>query len=341
MSTSMLAVGDSYLPLELIRPQLAPLAADMSINYLTVDPAARPPLANISEYQGDPAAMSAMIGDAQVLLVHAAPVTADLLDAHPSIRLVACARGNPLNVDLAAAAARNVTVLNTPAKNADSVADLTMAFAHLLFRGIIPATRWLAGEADRGQRHLDSTFVGGQWMAREPRGATIGIIGLGAIGRRVADQAAFYGMNVVACDPYLSDDPRLVSLDELLAQSDLITLHAKVTSENHHLISAEAIARMKPGAFIVNTARQTLVDERALLDALITGHIGGAALDVCEPDGHWPELARHPRVVVTPHLGGATAQTQERALAMLTADIRRFLAGETPVNVVAGHPSPR
>lgn len=338
MSASILAVGDSYLPTALMRPGLGAIAVEHPARFIEVDPAARPPLDGISEYQGEPTQIVAELEDEEILLVHAAPVTAQLLDSRPRVRLVACARGNPLNVDLAAAAARGVTVLNTPAKNADSVADLTMVFAHLLFRGVPAAARWLADEADRGEHHLDSTFAGSRWMAREPRDATMGIVGFGAIGRRVAAQAEFYGMRVIAYDPYLANDPRLVPLERLLAESDLITLHAKVTHENHHLLSTDALARMKPGALIVNTARQALVDERALLAALESNHVAGAALDVCEPDGLWPELARHPRVVVTPHLGGATAQTQERAMDMLIADIRRYAAGE-PMQYVAAGPS--
>lgn len=328
MSASMLAVGDSYLPIPLMRAQLDAIADEWTIRYTTVDPDARPPLDGIAEYQGDPTQLISELRGEEVLLVHAAPVTAELMDAHPSLRVIACARGNPVNVDLAAAAERGIVVLNTPAKNADAVADLTMTFTHILFRSASTASRWLGDEAAGGERHLDSTFVGGQWMAREPRGSTIGIIGFGAIGQRVAAQAEFYGMRVLAYDPFLKDDSRLVPLEQLLEGSDLITLHAKVTPENHHLISTDTLARTKPGVLIINTARQALLDEDALLSALESGRVGGAALDVCEPDGLWPELARHPRVMLTPHLGGATAQTQERAMAMLIDDIRRHSAGE-------------
>ena len=336
MSASILAVGDSYLPTTLMRPRLGVIAVEHPARFIEVDPAARPPLEWISEYQGQPSQIIAELEHEEILLVHAAPVTAELLDSCPGVRLVACARGNPLNIDLAAAAARGVTVLNTPAKNADSVADLTMTFTQLLFRGVPAAARWLEDEACRGERHLDSTFAGGRWMAREPRNATMGIVGFGAIGRRVAAQAEFYGMRVIAYDPYLAHDPRLVPLDRLLEESDIITLHAKVTDENHHLLSTDVLARTKPGVFIVNTARQALVDEHALLSALEDGHVAGAALDVCEPDGPWPALAQHPRVVVTPHLGGATAQTQGRAMDMLIADIRRYAAGEPMQHVAAG-----
>jgi phosphoglycerate dehydrogenase-like enzyme len=340
MSASVLAVGDSYLPVSLIQPRLSALAEIFPIRYITVDSSFRGNYASISEHQGDVGQIASQHGDEEVLLVHAAPVTAELLDACPSIRLIACARGNPLNVDLAAAEKRGVTVINTPAKNADAVADLTMTFVHQLMRAAGRAANWLETEARNGETHLDSTFIGGQWMAREPRGSTMGIIGFGAIGRKVAAQAEFYGMRVLAYDPFAPDDQRLTNLTTLLSASDVISLHAKATEENRHLIDKALIATMKPGVFIVNTARQTLIDETALLEGIATGHVAGAALDVCEPDGEWPALARHPRVILTPHIGGATAQTQERALDMLAADIDRYFARAEVNHRIAG-PSTR
>jgi len=173
-------------------------------------------------------------------------------------------------------------------------------------------------------------------MAREPRGATLGIIGFGAIGQKVARQAEFYGMRVLAHDPYAAEDSRLTTLPALLRDSDVISLHAKATGENHHLIDTSFLAQAKRGVFIINTARQSLIDEAALRAGIERGHIAGAALDVCEPDGEWPAFAKDARVILTPHIGGATAQTQGRALDMLTADIRRYFAGEEVVNFVAG-----
>lgn len=340
MSVSVLAVGDSYLPLSLMQPSLSALGQRFPVRYLVVDPTVRGNHANIAEHQGDVSQIIAELTNEEALLVHAAPVTAELLDAHPSIRLVACARGNPLNVDLAAAERRGVTVINTPAKNADAVADLTMTFVHQLMRTAAPAASWLEAEARQGETLLDSTFIGGQWMAREPRGHTIGVIGFGAIGQKVAAQAEFYGMRVLSYDPFLTDDQRLTDLDTLLRESDVVTLHAKATNENRHLIGKELISRMKSGVFIINTARQTLIDERALLTGIESGQVAGAALDVCEPDGEWPKLAQHPRITLTPHIGGATAQTQERALDMLVADIARYFVGVEVTHRVAG-PSKR
>lgn len=341
MTHSILAIGDSYLPsadmARILDPQLS---ARFRLRYHDVDPDQRPPLPGLSEYQGDPRVIGRWLReDDDVLLVHAAPVTAELLDRHPHVRVVACARGGVVNVDTAAATQRGVIVLNTPAKNADSVADLTLAYVHFLFRGAGQAQRWLLEQARSGATHLDSTFIGGRWIAREPRGHTIGLIGFGAIGRRVARQALEAGMSVLAYDPYARpagiDGVRFVEQDELLAASDVVSLHARQTADNHHLAGAAFFSAMKPGAFFINTAREGLVDEDALVEALRTGHVAGAALDVCEPTGRWPQLAQLPQVILTPHLGGATVQTQERGLLMLADDLNRYAGGQEPLRRVA------
>lgn len=338
MGTSIFAVGDSYLPIDMMKRTLGELGAEYSIRYDSVDSAIRPPLPGLSEYQGDPMAIAAAIEDETVLLVHAAPVTAALLDAKPQIRLVACVRGNPVNVDLAAARERGVAVVNTPAKNADSVADLTLTDINVLMRRAGAASDWLRERAEAGETHLDSTFSGGLWMGDEPRSAVLGLIGMGAIGRKVAALAQAFGMTVRSYDPYVAEAPQgvtMVELDELARTSDVISIHAKVTDENRHMIDADFIASMKKGAIIVNTARESLLDERALLVALESGHLGGAALDVCEPDGVWPQLAVMPNVIITPHIGGATGQVQERGLRMLMADIANFAGGRDLVRRVA------
>lgn len=331
---TMLAIGDSYLPASQMAEHLD--ARDGSdgwaghVDYRTVAVVDGPPIARIREYQGDPVEISEWLGDAEILLVHAAAVSSLIFENHPSLEVVACARGNPVNVDLAAAEAHGVTVLHTPGKNAVAVADLTMASTLLLLRRAVPAARWLRDRADSGERHLDSTFAGGAFMASEPRGRTLGVIGFGAVGRAVAEQAEHYGMRVLAFDPYQSDDDRLVALDELVASSDVVSVHAPAVDETRHLVDRELLAAMRPGSYLVNTARESLLDEAALLDALNEGHLAGAALDVCEPTGAWPELAKHPHVLVTPHIGGATRQTQDRAMAMLLADLARIERGELP-----------
>ncbi len=301
--TGILAVGDSYMSSSSMQGALAGLGAAVPVRFADVDPDQRPPLEGIHEYQGDPEVLAGWVEDARILVVHAAPVTRRLLEAHPSIRMVACLRGGPSNVDLVAARELGVRVTNTPGKNAESVADLTRAYVHLLLRRVGPAVAWLRGEAATGERHLDSTFIGGQWIAREPGGLTIGLVGLGAIGRLVAARALSDGMRVVAHDPFVTAPPEgveLLGLGELAATSDVVSIHAKATAETHHLVDATFLAGMRADAVLVNTSRQQLVDEPALLEALLESRIAGAALDVCEPDGCWPELSALPQVLVSP-----------------------------------------
>ena len=331
MTIPILAVGDSYLPAALMRQTLTELGPRYEVRYEDIDGSRRPSLAGLSEYQGDPMSIAEYLADEQVLVVHAAPVTAELLDARPQVRLIACVRGNPINVDLAAARERNVAVVNTPAKNADSVAELVLTGINQLMRRQHGATAWLREQALAGQTHLDSTFSGGLWMGREPRSGVLGLVGLGAIGRKVSALATAFHMPVQGYDPYVANAPagvrRIDDLRELVSTSDVVSLHAKATTENRHLVDARLIAQMKPGAILVNTARESLLDEAALLDALRSGHLGGAVLDVCEPDGLWPEFVQRSDVILTPHIGGATAQVQERGLRMLMADIENFVGG--------------
>ncbi|WP_210506352.1 NAD(P)-dependent oxidoreductase [Naasia sp. SYSU D00057] len=330
MTTSILVMGDSYLSADQMRRTLDGWGAGFRLRYEDIDGSVRPTLPGLAEYQGDPMAIAAAMDDETVLLVHAAPVTAELLDARPQIRLIACARGNPINVDLAAARERGVAVINTPAKNADSVADLTLSGVNQLMRRQNEASSWLRERALAGETHLDSTFSGGMWMGREPRSAVLGLIGVGAIGRKVSALATAFGMSVQGYDPYVTSVPpgiAMVDLDELISTSDVVSLHAKATAENRHLVDTGRIARMKRGAILVNTARESLLDESALLDALWSGQLGGAVLDVCEPDGVWPQLVQLPNVILTPHIGGATEQVQERGLRMLMQDIESFASG--------------
>jgi D-3-phosphoglycerate dehydrogenase len=170
-------------------------------------------------------------------------------------------------------------------------------------------------------------------------GRTIGLVGYGNVGRGVARVAGALGMQVLAHDPWLpseafEDGVETVTLDDLLGRSEFVSLHARVTPENENLMDAGAFARMRPGSFFINTARETLVDEPALLAAVRSRHLAGAALDVVRPApivGRNP-LLDEPRVVITPHIGGATDETIERGVAMVGEEIARLSAGLQPVH---------
>lgn len=337
MSARILVVGDGYMPAASFVPALDAAGLAGQTDVRDIDPAQRIDLPGLREYQGSAAQISRWLDGHSVLCVHAAPVTRELLAAHPEVRLVTCARGGPVNVDLAAATELGVRVTSTPAKNAPAVADLTICMMIMLLRRLLPAARSLRDSAARGATEIDSTFMGSGWMAAEPRGRTLGLIGLGNIARLVAPLAAALGMDIVGYDPYVAADVATVGiqpagLEDVLAHAEVVSLHARATPETHHLIDADRIATMRPGTLLINTSRQSLVDETALLHGLESGQLGGAALDVCEPGGHWPDLVKRDDVIITPHLGGATFETRERGAAMVVDEITRHLAGDPARN---------
>ena len=288
----------------------------------------------LSEYLGSPDTLAREVHRAEILVVHGAPVTAEVLAAGSELRLVGVARGGPVNVDVEAVAARELPLVNTPGKNAEAVADLTMALLVMLARRLPEAMEFLA---DGNQ--LADNWEGARFMGADLRGHALGLVGYGQVGQRVAVRAQAFGMNVLVYDPYVAANgaaEQARTLKELLRRSDFVSLHARATSANHGLIDADALDTMKPGAFLINTARESLVDIAALDAALADGRLGGAALDVLEPTtpGQPPKLLRYPNVVLTPHIGGATRETLKQGAEMLGEEIRRFAAGQPLAHVV-------
>ncbi len=337
----VLTVGDSYMPTAYFQAAFRPLERAHRIEYLEID-AGRTFVPSttaeqkLAEYQGSPDEIAEQIADADVLVVHGAPVTASVVDAAAALRLVCCARGGPVNVDVEALTARAIPLVNTPGKNADAVADLTLAFLIMLARRLRPAQQFLA----EGNRLVDN-FQGSRFMGSDLRLHVLGLVGYGQVGQRVASRALCFGMTVVAYDPFVEIDPaddvtQVATLDDLLAAADFVSLHARATAENENLFDDRSFGLMQPGAFLVNTARETLVDETALDRALASGRLGGAALDVLRPsegDGAHP-LLRHENVIATPHVGGATYETLAQGAEMVAAEIARLAAGQPLLHVV-------
>src|ERR1700722_12759999 len=334
----VLVVGDPYMPAAAYRGALARLGDQVVVTYLEIEGlTAAPPRTQserrLSEYVGDPAEVARAVAGHDILIVHGAPVSAEVLDAAP-LRLVCCARGGPVNVDVAAATERGIPVVNTPGKNAEAVAELTIAFALLLIRAVPRASRFLTGGGGLAQ----SVFEGREFFGREAPSMTLGLVGLGHVGREVARRARALGFVVIGHDPQppaALPGVELVCLDALLDRSDVVSLHARLTPQNRHMFGWDTFTRMRPGAYFINTAREALVDEAALARALQTGLRGGAALDVLErtPDGRHP-LLDLPNVFVTPHIGGATAETLARGARRAVAAVAAVLAGRTPADVV-------
>ena len=340
----ILVIGDPYMPLSAYADALAGLQAtapggEVELSTLQIGEVAAPPPGTESErglreYVGDPAEVARAVAGHHVLIVHGAPVTAEVLRAAP-LRLVCCARGGPVNVDVAAATDRGIPVVNTPGKNAEAVAELTIAFALLLIRRVPQATRYLL----EGGGFAESVFEGREFFGREAPSLTMGLVGLGHVGREVAWRARALGFTVIGYDPQppaAAPGVDLVPLEVLLARSDIVSLHARLTPENRRMFSRDRFAQMRPGAYFINTARESLVDEPALRQALEQGLVGGAALDVLErmPTGDRHPLLSLPNVFITPHIGGATAETLARGARRAVHAVTDLLAGRVPANVV-------
>ena len=292
---------------------------------------------HIREYMGTPDQVIGALRDHDVLVIQGAPVTNSVLDAGARLRLVCCVRGGPVNVDVAAATERGIAVTTTPGKNADAVAELTMAFLVMLARRLHEVMR----HVDEGGEFGHDNYEGARWFGHDLAGHTLGLVGFGQISRRVASRAQAFGMRVLAYDPFVEPDvvraggAEPADLLPLLEAADSVSLHARVTADNRGMIGAREIAAMKPGAYLVNTSRHELIDEAAVLAGLESGRLAGVALDVISPSpatGRHPLLG-HPNVVVTTHIGGATFETMHHGGAMAVDEIERFASGEPLRNV--------
>lgn len=286
--------------------------------------------------RGEPAPLSpeelvALAAECDGIVCHLTDrVDAAVLEAGATgrLRVVANAAVGYDNIDVATAHALGITVCNTPGVLDDTTADL----AFLL---ILTATR-LASDAERDLR-------AGRWqgwgftthLARDVHGSTLGLVGFGRIGRAVAARAAGFDMQVLHTARRHTGEPGFVALDELLERSDIVSLHVPLTASTRHLIGAAELARMKPTAVLVNTARGPVVDEDALVDALEAGTIFGAGLDVFDGEPALnPRLLSAPRVTLLPHIGSATIDTRTRMGRLACQGVCDVLAGRTPPNVV-------
>jgi glycerate dehydrogenase len=285
-----------------------------------------------------PGEVRARAAGARVVMTNKTPLRAADIEALPDLRLIAVLATGYDVVDVRAAAARGVTVCNVPGYGTPAVAQFVFALVLECCHRVgdhaasVRAGRWAAGP--------DWCY----WLTpqMELAGRTMGVVGYGGIGARVAELAHAFGMNVLVHAPRPKPAPgwepfAFVELEELFAQSDVISLHCPLTADNAGFVNAALLERMRPGAILVNTARGALVDEAALARALAHGPLGAAALDVM---GVEPPAAGHPLLgldncILTPHMAWASLEARQRLMAQVAENIRAFLAG-SPVNVVGG-----
>jgi len=340
----ILVAGDSFVSVEDFRKAFYDISKtnDVSFIVLNEDEKFEPTSDSqkrIREYLGSPDQLIRELDSAECLVVHGAPVTDQVLDASPNLKLVCCARGGPVNVDLLAATERKIPVVTAPGKNADAVADLAMAFMIMLSRNIVRALDHVRATKIVGA----DNYEGNQFFGHELGGKVLGLVGYGRVGSKVCKRALGFGMEVLVYDPYVDKTKieapgvKVTDFKNLISTSDFVSLHARESKENENLFGETEFRSMKPNSFFINTARPSMVDETALLEALWHRRIAGAAMDVLryDPDRPVNPLLTLENVIVTPHIGGATFETTTKGAQIVATQLQRYLSGlslETVIN---------
>lgn len=292
--------------------------------------------------------------DADIIIVSYDDVTKNVIDNAKNLKLIACTRATPVNVDLGAAKERGIPVIYTPGRNSDTTAEFTIALMLSIARNIPMAHKALkegkyTGDSQAKKDTKDGLAVDMIWDMNDQapymtfkgtqlKGKTLGIVGYGSIGRRVGKVARALGMGLLIYDPFLCEIDieeigikKAEQLEELMKNADFITCHMKITPETKGIISKEMISLMKETAYFINSSRGAILDEKALIEALREKRIAGAAFDVYanEPLAiDHPYVAELDNVVITPHIGGATNEVLVNHTIQVVSDVRRFLDGK-------------
>lgn len=331
--------GDLFVRNDLLLPALRAECGDaLSVTEMFFGWPTEPfgPVAEVKEASGTEEAMIRQVPGIEVIVSEMAPITQRVIDAADALKLVVICRGGPVNVNLEAATARGIPVCFSPARNATATAEYTIGLLLAAMRKLAEGHRDLKNGAWRGDFY---EYVN---SGSEIEGKTVGLVGFGAIGSRVARILRAFGAEVLVADPYVKPEQveavgaKTATLAEMLPQCKAISLHARLTPETHHIIGREQIANLPKGAVLVNSARGGLLDYDAMCDALDSGHLGGAAVDVYDPEPP-PANSRlftTPNLVMSPHIAGCSRETAERAAVLAAAEVGRYLRGE-PLLAVA------
>jgi D-3-phosphoglycerate dehydrogenase len=334
----ILGIGDHFIPAAIIRKGLSGLDAEVAaLDWALSGEPELQRLNHIVESEGceavqPPDYVLDAAKDCDILVTQFCPVTQRLIDACPRLVCIGVLRAGCENVNVAHATEKGVLVVNTPGRNANSVADFTVGLMLAEARNIA-----------RGHMALKN----GEWVRQYPNsayipdmfGKTVGLVGFGEIGRGVARRLSGFDVRILAYDPYVREMPEGVTacaLPELMREADFVSVHVRSTKETERLIGAELLALMKPTAYFINTARPAVADENALYEALRGKHIAGAAIDVfnAEPPGRDYPLVRLDNVTVTPHMAGGSTDAFYGSPGRLAADLAAVIGGKLPPHAV-------
>ena len=339
----LLAISDKYIPAQFMQrglAELSELGVDVEVRHWEHSSLIELQQANLKIEQGGPEAVdlpaeiTTNIEGFGIVVMQFAPISRSFIEKAESLKVIGVLRTGTENIDVDFATSRNISILNTPGRNARAVAECTVGM-------ILAEVRNIA----RAHAHLKS----GQWkrsfanaeVIPELCDRTVGLVGYGAVARLVAGYLEAFGCRIIAADPYFKGDPtpaEIVDLENLLKESDVVSVHARLTEETQHLIGEKEISLMKPSAVLVNTARSGLIDEQALIEALSQRRIMGAALDVFDTE---PLPVDHPllkldNVTITPHLAGSSIDAFRNSPQMMAEHLSRMLKGQQPLPIVNG-----
>ncbi|MFE0422685.1 2-hydroxyacid dehydrogenase [Streptomyces sp. NPDC058953] len=324
----VLAAGDHFVRNSLIAEALRRDLPDapLDLTELTLPWPLEPfgPVGEVEEASDGEDALIAALDGVEVCVTQMAPFTERVLDAAPALRMIAVCRSWPVNVNVAAARARGIRVVCAPGRNAAATAEFTLGLMLSALRRIPEAHNSLTAKG-----HWDGSYYTYEHSGTELEDATVGVVGYGAVGSRVARVLGAFGSQVDVYDPYVRGDVhgiRAASLEAMLVRCRIVTLHARLTRETRGMIGAHELSLMPRGSVLVNTARGALVDTEALCDALDSGQLSAAALDVYdeEPPRPGSRLFSTPSLVLTPHVGGASREVARKAAAFIAAEVRRY-----------------
>lgn len=291
--------------------------------------------------------------DVDIIITSYDDITQEVIEAAPKLKLIACTRATPVNIDTNYAQAKNIKVIYTPGRNSDSTAEHTIALMLSIARKIPMAHQQLKAGNFTGKTTENQGTIAGLrrdvvwgfdnqspyvvFKGSELKDKTLGIVGYGSIGRRVEKIASAFGMNILIYDPFVANieidgvGRKKVDFDTLLTDSDFVTVHLKVTPATEGIFNQAAFAKMKPTAYFINSARAAVMIEADLIDALRRQVISGAALDVYEQEPLWeghPYITELENVVITPHIAGATYDVLANHTLMIIQELERFVNGE-------------